>query len=397
MIDRPIRNSSPNPISRPVLKFLHYLESRWAIPSYAGMVIGGVALCFFGAATNTMAGWLYVLSGLSLALLILSLISAIGSIQYVKLSRETYSPVHVGDSLVLELRLKNNTDRPLALFQVWDDVPETLSRSVISCSIEVISPQQDHHWIYSLHPEKRGIFRWNHLYLRSGNPLGLWWTTRLRNVPAKVVVYPEIIRLNHCPLIDTLGQEESLKLQSEQLYQNANEGITRSIRPYRQGDSMRFVHWKSSAKLGELKVRELEITTGGEEVILCLDTASVWEEKSFEQAVTAIASIYLYAQKARFQVKLWTAKTGLIHGNQIVLEALAETQFSEETITPLPKKRPLLWFTQNPHSLTQLGKGSRWVFFEGNATGVIPQNDLYLRGYSIELDRELQLQLQSPV
>ncbi|MBD1941203.1 DUF58 domain-containing protein, partial [Coleofasciculus sp. FACHB-712] len=46
-----------------------WLETRWVTPAYAGWILGIIAVCFFGAATNTMAGWLYVISGLSFALL----------------------------------------------------------------------------------------------------------------------------------------------------------------------------------------------------------------------------------------------------------------------------------------------------------------------------------------
>nr|MDJ0556239.1 DUF58 domain-containing protein [Microcoleaceae cyanobacterium MO_207.B10] len=47
----------------------NWLETHWVTPAYAGGLLGIFSIFFFGAATNTMAGWLYVISGMSFALL----------------------------------------------------------------------------------------------------------------------------------------------------------------------------------------------------------------------------------------------------------------------------------------------------------------------------------------
>jgi len=49
------------------------------------------------------------------------------------------------------------------------------------------------------------------------------------------------------------------KLENNRYYQRASQGLTRNLRQYRQGDSTRLIHWKTSARLGELQIRELEV------------------------------------------------------------------------------------------------------------------------------------------
>ncbi len=44
-------------------------------------------------------------------------------------------------------------------------------------------------------------------------------------------------------------------------------------------------------------IRELEVLTGGQEVIICLDTLCDWQEDSFERAIIAAASLYFYAYR----------------------------------------------------------------------------------------------------
>ena len=51
----------------------HSLETKLAWPSYSGCVLLGLAIFFFIAATNTLSGWLYVMSGMILALLTIAL------------------------------------------------------------------------------------------------------------------------------------------------------------------------------------------------------------------------------------------------------------------------------------------------------------------------------------
>ncbi|MHC5828061.1 MAG: DUF58 domain-containing protein, partial [Nostoc sp.] len=41
----------------------NWLETRACAPTYGGWVLAATAICFFGAGINTMAGWLYAISG----------------------------------------------------------------------------------------------------------------------------------------------------------------------------------------------------------------------------------------------------------------------------------------------------------------------------------------------
>jgi uncharacterized protein (DUF58 family) len=374
-------------------KFERWLEGNWVRPAYGGCVLAGIALCLFGAATNTMAGWLYVISGMMFALLGLGAILPVRALKELNLRRSPIDPVPAGDCLTIELEIENPSKQPKTLLQVKDLLPFLLSPPMESV-IEVIPPQSSYPWVYYAKTNRRGVYRWHDVELRTGTPLGLFWCCRGREVNARAVVYPPVLPLSQCPLIDSLGKEESLKLQSERLYKTATEGVTRALRHYRRGDPSRLIHWRTSARLGELQVRELEIITGGQEVIICLDSASVWEENSFEDAVIAAASLYFYASKCLMDVKLWTAGTGLNQGNTMVLETLAAVQSNEETTFPQLPNIPLIWLTQNGLDLRELPLGSRWILFSSNSKDTAPPVDSYSRGLVINKNEPLQTQLQ---
>lgn len=97
-----------------------WLETNWAAPAYAGWLLAILTICFFGAATNTMAGWLYVLSGVGVALLGVSAILPARSIQALAVTREPILPVTAGTELEIALTIHNPTQRAQTLFQVQD-------------------------------------------------------------------------------------------------------------------------------------------------------------------------------------------------------------------------------------------------------------------------------------
>ncbi|MCU0570277.1 MAG: DUF58 domain-containing protein [Oculatellaceae cyanobacterium Prado106] len=370
-------------------RFTTWLESRWVAPSYSGWLMGGLAIFFFAAATNTMAGWLYVISGVMLALLILGAVLAGRSLKSLQMVRSPISPVSVGDALTLNLAIDNPSPLAKSLIQIQDEWPGGLTSSIPHV-IDLIPPRSLYRWMEQPIAQRRGIYRWDTVQLRTAAPLGLFWCKRSYPVPGRAIVYPTVLPLSQCPLIDQMGEDQNALATREQ-FQNASEGLTRSLRPYRWGDSTRLIHWRTSARYGELRVRELENYTSGQEIIIGLDSAAAWPTEAFEQAVIAAASLYFYALQHQIRPQLWTAATGMIEDDQQVLEALAATQFSETPLSTAMPHPPCLWLTAIPDSIAFLPTGSRWLFWETPGNPAPPPSS----GQIIHPDRPLQPQLQT--
>ncbi|QHG19271.1 DUF58 domain-containing protein [Nostoc sp. ATCC 53789] len=373
----------------------NWLEIRACAPTYGGWVLAVTAICFFGAGINTMAGWLYAISGISFALLGVAAILPPRSLTGLSITRRPIQPVSAGDDLTVELEICNQTQQPVSLLQVEDILPFVLGKPVQK-AIETISSQGSYRWVYYHPTQRRGVYRWHTVELGSGAPLGLFWCRRQRDCAATAIVYPTVLPLATCPLVDEMGQEESKRGDPRgRPLQTATTGLVRSLRPYRLGDPTRLIHWRTSARYGELRVRELEMVTGGQEIVIALDSASNWEEENFEQAVIAAASLYFYAQQQQLQVQLWTASTNLVKGDRFVLETLAATAALEDASSVVPKSYPLIWLTQNPLSLATLPQGSRWVLWPNiSAPGEQEVINWEHPGIVLQSDRALQPQLQ---
>jgi uncharacterized protein (DUF58 family) len=210
-----------------------------------------------------------------------------------------------------------------------------------------------------------------------------------------------VLPLARCPVIDQLGQDLSLQFNSDRRTQAATEGVTRSLRPYRWGDPTRLIHWRTSARYGELRVRELETLTGGQELVIALDNAS-WHHRAltepsetFEQMVIAAASLYFYANQRQLNAKLWTAATGLVQGRQAVLETLAAVQAGSDRQAELPMTT-IVWLTQNSLTLNALPAGSRWLLWTeaGKALSETRSSVSDRLGMAIDAEAPLQSQLQ---
>ncbi len=373
-------------------RFSDWLETRFCTPAYGAWILIGIALSFFAAATNTMAGWLYVISGLIFALLSLGAILALRSLRELKIRRLPISPVSVGEQLTLELEIHNSTAKAKSLIQVYD-LPRAPFTPPQPKAIESIPPGETHHWLYFLPAKRRGVYRWHKVQTRSGAPLGLFWCRRTHQAPAFATVYPQVLSLASCPLIDNLGQKNREQLDSNSSYQSATEGMTRSLRPYRQGDPTRLIHWRSSARYGELRVRELEIVAGSQEVTIALDNATSWDGENFEAAVVAAASLYCYASRHQFHVSLWTADAGLQQGNRAILEVLARVDFGVENTASPPPSGAIIWLTATPSNLESLPLGSRWLLF-APLDKLMPTHS---EGLVIDYEQSLSSQLQQVV
>lgn len=380
-----------------VNKLTSWLETRWATPAYAGWVIVGLTTFFLLAASNTLAGWLYVLGGLGLGLLFVSAVLPIKSLQGLQVERLPLLPVSAGESLTVSLKVSNSTQTAKSLLQIYDSPPEKLGTSTFH-SIADIPSQSTHTWTYTLSPQQRGVYRWHNVQLRSAAPLGLFWCRRSRPVKAKAIVYPQILPLQHCPLLDHSGHDQDRQRQAQQIGpHNNNEGVTRSIRPYRWGDPLRLVHWRTSARHNELRTRELEMFAGGQTLVIALDSSGDWQGDHFEQAVIVAASLYAYGQKHQDQVHLWTAQIGLQTGRQAILETLAQVQAGEVRVAPFPP-HAVVWLTSDASSFARLPTGSRWLLWPERLAA--PQNaslNNSLNGRRIQPSQPLMKQLQESI
>ena len=103
---------------------------------------------------------------------------------------------------------------------------------------------------YPLRPALRGAHRVGPLTARAVGALGLAEFTREMLAPDRLLVVPRVVGLHGAPR--ALGSGEGLPGAAAQQGQGSPDVM---VRTYRQGDELRRVHWKSTARHDELMVR----------------------------------------------------------------------------------------------------------------------------------------------
>ena len=102
--------------------------------------------------------------------------------------------------------------------------------------------------------QTRGRFHWGPLRLTGSDPFGLFKTQRIVGEMREMVVYPAPFPLNDFVISSS---EESGDAPEYRATSQFTPNVV-SVRRYTIGDSLNRIHWKSSAKLNRLMVKEFE-------------------------------------------------------------------------------------------------------------------------------------------
>ena len=262
----------------------------------AGMTTRGTSFLAAGVA-SAVAGYLLGERGLfcvGIALLALPLLAATAArrSQYRLATSRTVSPPRVpaGHTATVTLRLENVSRVPTGLLMAEDTVPYALG-SRPRYVLDKIERSGVRELTYLLRSDLRGKFEIGPLQLRVADSFGLVELTRSLSGRTTFVVTPRVVPLARTVVSRSWGGEGNGRAR---LTSTAGEDDV-IPRAYRDGDEFRRVHWRSTARYGELMVRREEQRWRNKATIL-LDSRSVSHAgrgaaSSFEAAVSAAASV----------------------------------------------------------------------------------------------------------
>ena len=264
-----------------------------------------------------------------------------------------------GEHLELWIEIVNAKPLPLAWLKAEDEFPEDFRVE----RVDLGSASKPHRrtltnmlslrWYervrrrYHLTAQRRGAFEFGPVLLSSGDIFG--FRTRRLELPVQhtVLVYPRLVPLNRIPLRvarpggELLGErrivEDPLRLAG--------------VRDYRPGDPVRHIHWKTSARTGQLQTKVFE-PAASQHLLIFLNGQTLERAYEgvigdyFETAVMVAASLANAGLDARHPVGLFTNNSvrdasrrvrlpASRHASQMVriLETLA--QMTHFTLMPL--------------------------------------------------------------
>lgn len=177
-----------------------------------------------------------------------------------------------------------------------------------ACFIARLPSGSELHCHYRAVFPHRGKYSLKRLELLSRYPFGLAQRTMISEQHDQILVYPEEVDITQllCELRIDMGEHESrLKGIGIDFY---------GLREYQPGETIRHVHWRSSAKAGKLMVTEYEKEESRKAAILLNNSVSAEELaqpeviENFEKAIVVAASLLRLLARQGYELRLVTAQ-----------------------------------------------------------------------------------------
>ncbi|MFG2886101.1 DUF58 domain-containing protein [Streptomyces sp. NPDC048297] len=253
--------------------------------------------------------------GLLLAVLPLLCAAVLYRTRYQVAGSRRLSPARVpaGSEARVHLRMDNVSRLPTGLLMLQDRVPYVLGprpRFVL----DRVEPGGSREVSYRVRSDLRGRYPLGPLQLRLSDPFGMCELTRSFSAHDTLTVVPRVHPLSPVRFSGEAkgygdGRQRSLALAGE------DDVIPRG---YRHGDDLRRVHWRSTARYGELMVRREEQPRRSRCTVL-LDTRGIAYEgagpdSAFEWAVSGTASVLVHMLERGFSVRLLTDSGSSVPG-----------------------------------------------------------------------------------
>jgi uncharacterized protein (DUF58 family) len=195
---------------------------------------------------------------------------------------------HVGDRMRVTYTLRNGSRIPKLWLEIHN--PTTLPGGLPGRAI-TLGGRTERSWLIRAPLSRRGHFRIEPLHIRTGDPFGFFEASATVGQGISVVVYPRIEPLPRWRLpAAALEGSHASPVRTLQTTPMAT-----SVRPYAPGDAMNRIHWKTTARHGEIQVKEFDLEqTADAWIIVDLQRGiqtGRGEDSTVETAIRAAASI----------------------------------------------------------------------------------------------------------
>ena len=176
------------------------------------------------------------------------------SVRWIRIERKTRARrAQVGRAVIEDFVIENRTLFPKLWLEIRDH--STLPGHKASHVVPYLSARQRYRWKVETTCLFRGEYTLGPISVMSGDPFGLFLTSRQVVAVSRILVYPVTIPINHVDLpIGLLSGGDARRQRTFQVTTNAA-----GIRDYVSGDSFNRIHWPSTARKDRLLVKEFEL------------------------------------------------------------------------------------------------------------------------------------------
>ncbi|HSR53158.1 MAG TPA: DUF58 domain-containing protein [Acidobacteriota bacterium] len=289
------------------------------------------------ASFNTGNNLLILVLSVLLASLIVSGMTANAVLRKLKVSLNLPSSIHARQKVVFFLKLEN-LKKHLPSFALHlsgrfsTGGTKGGSTEVQTTGFPFIPPGDSSSARVNCVFPSRGVYSVERFQVETTFPFGFFTRRRAMDVQGQIIVYPARVDL------DTLWMQ--FPWLRDGLRESSRKGLGGSlynIRPYRSGDMARFVHWKATAKQGDLMVKDFARDEDRPLKVIFSTYLPSHDQDSlsrFEDAVSCIASLaeYFHLRGRRFSFdsgEYQSTLTGPVQDYDALMQYLAQVSPAE--------------------------------------------------------------------
>jgi uncharacterized protein (DUF58 family) len=271
-----------------------------------GKYFVGITVGIGLAAVNTGNNLLYLVFGMMLSLIIASGVLSEMSLRGLVITRLPPGQVHAGSPYLTGLSLRNGKQRLPSFSIEAEDLVE--GRPIGKrCYFLKLPAGRTQRTAYRHQVVRRGLLRLTGVRLSTKFPFGLFRKSRVLDLGEELVIFPEL-RRTVPPLLarDDRGGEQARP-------ERGRGGDFHGLRSYREGDDLRDIHWRTSARRGRPMVREYDQESARRMTLLldngvpggaaCQDAAVL---EGLEQAISVTAWLARHYLERGYLLRLLT-------------------------------------------------------------------------------------------
>jgi len=238
-------------------------------PTVEGMIWLAVAALLLYQGWLRTINLIALLASILIALWILNgaVVWSYRRLRQVRVRRQMRQEVFAGQPFVYELEIDNPTRYTFRNLTVICRDPTVPTQGFVS----VLRPRSTARAFGEGMIPRRGRHRWGPVEISSGFPFGLFRRRVEIDDGFETVVLP---RLGHLDLQRfrrfLLGRTEYDARHQPMIRQPGSQTEFHGLREFRSGDSPRWIHWRTTARVGELMIREFEEPPASD-LVLMLD------------------------------------------------------------------------------------------------------------------------------
>jgi hypothetical protein len=249
--------------------------------------VGWLVLLFslVSIALSAIFGWqeFTYLGTVLLAAVVLSTLFLFGRASYGVLVELNPRRVVVGDRAMGRMVVTNVGARPLSPTRM--ELP--VGKGVAEFQLPAMKPKDEHEELFAVPTNKRAVIVAGPAESVRGDQLGLLRRALKWADAVDLFVHPRTVRL----LPTAAGLVRDLEGQVSKTITN-NDIAFHALRPYVPGDDRRYVHWRTSARIGQLMVRQFNETRRSQLTMIHTSRSDLYaSEEEFELALSVTASI----------------------------------------------------------------------------------------------------------